>query len=296
MRQVWYTFLPPSPMTVQKLQQQLRTTGRYETPACLRPPVPARAGWLTFFRFHLGVARVTVIGGCKAWLGRYNQEVWAEHSYSILRTAEKLGGRMVCEGFAPRAARSGPVIYVANHMSMLETGLLPSVLTSFSPVAIVLKDSLLRYPFFGAVCRAIGPIVVSRRSARADLQAVLEQGCAKLASGTSVLLFPQGTRSARFQPRRFNSMGVKLAQASGVPLVPIALRTDLVGLGRWIKDLGPVDPSRTVRFEAGPLLAPETPPRVLQQQCLAFIAGRLRAWGVPVEEELLAQEKDVAAE
>lgn len=272
-------------MTVQDLQLQLRSDGRYETPVGRRPAVPARAGCLSFCRFHLGVADVTIRGGCKAWRGRYDQKVWAEHSYSILRAAEKLGGRVTCEGFAPRAARSGPVVYVANHMSMLETGLLPSILTSFSPVAIVLKDSLLRYPFFGAVCQAIGPIVVSRRSARADLQAVLEQGCAKLAAGTSVLLFPQGTRQPVFHPRRFNSMGVKLAQAAGVPLVPIALQTDFVGLGRWVKDLGPVEPSRPVRFEAGPLLAPDTPPRVLQQQCLAFIAGRLQAWGLPVEEE-----------
>ena len=87
-----------------------------------------------------------------------------------------------------------------------------------------------------------------------------------------------------FQPRRFNSMGTKLAQAAGVPLVPIALKTNFVGLGRWIKDLGPIDPTQTVRFSAGPLLSPETSSRVLHQQCLDFITGRFRAWGVPMEE------------
>ena len=272
-------------MTLQEFQLQLRTTGCYETPVRLRPSAPACGGFLASARFHLGVADRAVSGGCKAWRGRYTYTVWAKDSLTILQSVERFGGTVVCEGFAPRAACSGPVVYVANHMSMLETMLLPCLLTSFSPVAIVLKSSLLHYPFFGSLCRAIAPIVVSRHNVRADLQAVLEQGRAKLAAGSSVLLFPQGTRMAVFQPRRFNSMGTKLAQAAGVPLVPIALQTDFVGLGRILRDLGPIDPSRTVRFSAGPLLAPDTPPRVLHQQCLAFIAGRFREWGVPVVEE-----------
>ena len=272
-------------MNLQEFQLQLRTTGGYETPAGVRPSAPARGGFFASARFHLGVAERAVSGGCKAWRGRYNFDVWARDSLTVLQSVERLGGRVVCEGFAPRAACAGPVVYVANHMSMLETMLLPCLLTSFSPVAIVLKVDLLHYPFFGALCRAIAPIVVSRSNVRADLQAVLEQGQAKLAAGASVLLFPQGTRMAEFHPRRFNSMGTKLAQAAGVPLVPIALQTDFVGLGRVIKDLGPIQPARTVRFAAGPLLTPDTPSRVLHQQCLAFITGRFREWGVPVVED-----------
>ena len=271
-------------MTLQEFQQQLRATGGYETPAGLRPPEPGRRGFIPSARFHLGVADRAISGGCRAWRGRYNYTVWARDSFTVLQSVELLGGAVQCEGFAARAAHAGPVVYVANHMSMLETMVLPSLLTAFSPVAIVLKSSLLHYPFFGALCRAIAPIVVSRQNVRADLQAVLEQGRAKLAAGSSVLLFPQGTRMAVFNPKRFNSMGAKLAQAAQVPLVPIALQTDFVGLGRPIKDLGPIDPSRTVRFAAGPLLSPELPSRELHQQCLAFITGRFREWGVPLEE------------
>jgi len=269
-------------MTLQEFQQQLRSDGQYETPAGRN--TASGGGFCASARFHGTVAAQAISGGCKAWFGRYNFDVWAQDSLVVLQAVEQLGGRVVCEGFAPRAAMRGPVVYIANHMSMLETMLLPCVLTPFSPVAIVLKDSLLRYPFFGSLCRTIAPIVVSRTNVRADLQAVVEQGRAKLAAGSSVLLFPQGTRMAVFNPRKFNSMGAKLAHAAGVPLVPIALQTDFVGLGRWIKDLGPIDPSRTVRFAAGPLLTPELPPRELHQQSLAFITGRFREWGVPMVE------------
>ena len=271
-------------MTFQNFQQQLRATGQYETEKDARSSVSARTGFFPSARFHLGVAERAISGGCKAWVGRYNFDVWARDSYTVLQSVEKLGGQVVCEGFAPRAACAKPVVYVANHMSMLETMVMPCLLTSFTPVAIVLKSDLMHYPFFGSLCRVIEPIVVSRTNVRADLQAVLDQGRAKLAAGRSVLLFPQGTRMSVFQPRRFNSMGTKLAQAAGVPLVPIALKTNFVGLGRWIKDLGPIDPTQTVRFSAGPLLSPETSSRVLHQQCLDFITGRFRAWGVPMEE------------
>ena len=277
-------------MTLQEFQRQLRTTGRYETSRGPRPVASGHAGFFAAARFHGAVANRAISGGCKAWAGRYNYTVWAQDSLVVLQTVERLGGTVACEGFAPRAAYDGPVVYVANHMSMLETMLLPCVLTPFSPVAIVLKSSLMHYPFFGALCRAIAPIVVSRHNVRADLQAVLEQGRAKLAAGSSVLLFPQGTRMTVFNPRKFNSMGAKLAHAAGVPLVPIALQTDFVGLGRWVKDLGPIDPSRTVRFAAGPLLMPDLPPRVQHQQCLAFIAGRFQEWGVPLQEEAGAEE------
>jgi len=269
--------------TLQEFHHQLRTTGGYETPLAVRSAAPARRGLIPSARFHLRVADRAITGGCKAWVGQYNFEVWAQDSLLILQTVERLGGAVVCEGFAPRAACSGPVVYVANHMSMLETMLMPCLLTAFSPVAIVLKVDLMHYPFFGSLCRAIQPIVVSRSNVRADLQAVLEQGRAQLAAGRSVLLFPQGTRMSVFQPRRFNSMGAKLAQAAHVPLVPIALKTNFVGLGKWIKDLGPIDPSQTVRFAAGPLLSPETPSRVLHQECLDFITECFRQWGVPVE-------------
>lgn len=258
-------------------------TGRYETPSDARPAVPARAGFLTRCRFHAGIASQVITSARLARRGRYDPAAWAEHSFAVLRLVESFGVTATYEGFAARAALGRPVVYASNHMSTLETALLPSVLTSFSPVAVVLKESLLHYPYFGAVCRAINPIVVSRRHARADLQAVLEQGCAKLAAGTSVLLFPQATRSPVFQAARFNSMAVKLAQAAGAPLVPVAVQTDFARVGRWMKDLGPVDPTRPVRIVCGPILSPDTPARELQRQCIDHIAGCLQAWGLPVE-------------
>jgi 1-acyl-sn-glycerol-3-phosphate acyltransferase len=266
-------------MTVLEFQEQLRTTGCYSTPA------PARQAPLhlaTTWRFHVSVMSQFIISGFHAHIGRFDTAAMARRSFRIMRSAEKLGAVVTFEGFLPRAVYGGPVVYAANHMSMLETMLLPEALSAFTPLAIVLKESLLHYPGLGPALRALKPIVVSRHDARADLKAVLDQGRARLAAGVSVLIFPQSTRMTVFQPTAFNSLATKLAQAAQVPLTPIALRTDFVGLGRWLKDFGAIDVRRPVRFVAGAPIPPTTPPRVMQQQCVAFIATQLAQWGMPV--------------
>jgi 1-acyl-sn-glycerol-3-phosphate acyltransferase len=267
-------------MTVQEFHRRLRETGAYSTPSPPCPPPAPRAGLM--LRYHAGVARDILGGAWDAWRGRFDDAAWARHAYGIQRTVERCGGTVAYEGFAVRAAWQGPVVYAANHMSALETLVLPGALMAFGPVCVVLKESLRRYPVFGASIRRIAPITVTRRHARADLAAVLEQGTQRLAAGRSVVLFPQHTRSARFEAAHFNSLAAKLAQRGRVPLLPVALCTAFAGLGRVLKDFGPVDPRRPVRFAAGPLLPPDLPPREMQAAMLAFLSARLREWGVDV--------------
>ena len=97
-------------------------------------------------------------------------------------------------------------------------------------------------PFFGPVMCSRDPIVVGRTNPREDLAAVLEGGLERLKKGISIIVFPQHTRSREFNPQMFNSIGVKLAKKAGVPIVPLALKTDAWGQGKKIKELGPVTP------------------------------------------------------
>ena len=95
----------------------------------------------------------------------------------------------------------------------------------------MVKESLLKYPFFGPVLGSREPIVVGRSNPREDLVAVLEGGEARLKQGRSVIVFPQSTRSSVFDPAHFNTIGVKLAKRAGVPVIPVALKTDAWGNG-----------------------------------------------------------------
>jgi len=214
--------------------------------------------------------------------GLFNSAGWAQVVFDTWLAAERMGAVITVEGFDGLRDTRGPVVYAANHMSMLETLILPAALLARSPLSIVLKRNLLAYPVFGPPLNRIRPIAVSRRNAREDLRAVLETGKLRLDAGRSVLLFPQATRQRVFDAARFNSMGDKLARAAGVPLVPVALKTDFQGIGRVLKDFGPVDPSRPIRFALGPPLGDTGEKGERHRLCVAFIEERLRAWGMPV--------------
>jgi 1-acyl-sn-glycerol-3-phosphate acyltransferase len=107
----------------------------------------------------------------------------------------------------------------------------------------------------------------------------MEQGRQRLDSGRSVCIFPQSTRRLDFEAAKFSSIGAKLAQRAGRPIVPVALRTDFLGNGLLVKDLGPVHTERPVRFAFGaPVAASDA--RQAHEEVVAFLASRLSAWGV----------------
>lgn len=269
-------------MTVEQIHEVLRRDGCYETPAALRPDQPRRAGFRTTWTFTwCSIGRI-VASARENRRGTFDEAAWARIVYVAWREAERMGAVVTCEGFDSVNAVHGPVVYAANHMSMLETLILPVILLAHSPLSIVLKKSLLRYPVFGPPLARTRPIAVTRKNARDDLATVLREGRARLDDGRSVLLFPQATRRAVFDAAQFNSLGDKLARQAGVPLVPVALQTDFQGIGRVVKDFGRVDPARPVRFAFGPALADGAAKGGRHRQCVAFIEDRLRAWNLPV--------------
>lgn len=93
-----------------------------------------------------------------------------------------------------------------------------------------------------------------------------------------MIVFPQSTRSAEFDPAQFNSIGIKLAKSAGVPVIPLALKTDLIGNGKLCRDLGPVHPENEVRFEFGAPIEIEGNGQAQQQQVIDFISSCFERW------------------
>jgi 1-acyl-sn-glycerol-3-phosphate acyltransferase len=155
---------------------------------------------------------------------------------------------------------------------------LPIVIHPIRRVTFIVKDSLLAYPVFKHVLSARDPIVVGRTNPRQDLKTVLEGGMARLQKGVSVIVFPQTTRTRSFDPKKFNTIGVKLAQRAGVPVVPLAVLTDAWGNGKYLKDFGRIDPSRKVCFAFGKPMRVEGRGAAENQAVKDFIARKLEAW------------------
>jgi len=210
---------------------------------------------------------------------------WAMYSYRVLRVVESVGGNVNISGLENVSDRQGPVVYIGNHMSLAETLILPGIVLAFSRVNFVIKEELRHYPVIGSIFKALGLIAISRKNPREDFKVVLREGHKFISTGGSVIIFPQATRSVEFDVQAFNTLGVKLASRAGVPVVPVAIKTDFHGNGKWIKDMGPLDPSKMLHFKFGAPMAVAGKGREAHQYVVEFISENLKAWGGTVKEK-----------
>ncbi|MFP5404542.1 MAG: lysophospholipid acyltransferase family protein [Gammaproteobacteria bacterium] len=132
-------------------------------------------------------------------------------------TRHVLGIRYVIEGLEHLPAQ--PSIILAKHQSAWET---IAFLCVFPPISPVIKQELLKIPFFGWGFSLLNPIAIDRSAGREALKQIVRQGREKLAQGFWVLVFPEGTRVAPGEKGRYGIGGGWLAAETGAPVVPVA--------------------------------------------------------------------------
>ena len=268
-------------MDVTQFRQTLKTEHGYHTPARRRLLAHYLPGWPPFI-FYARIAMAFLREGLAGRRGTLNNERWLRASLNCLQAVESAGGNLKITGLEGLSAHKGPLVLIANHMSILETVLLPSFTLPFKNVTFIIKDELRRYPVIGWVMQALDFIAVHRKNPREDLKIVLDAGQHRIQQGCSVVVFPQATRSTIFDLKHFNTLGVKLARKSGVPVVPVALKTDFHGSGRWVKEIGPIHPDRPVYFKFGQPIAVVGNGQAAHRSVVEFISQNLSAWGVEV--------------
>ena len=255
--------------------------GQYKT-APLSIPIFARA--FPSLTFYPQLVKIVACGSRQAKHGSYDTSDWCRDSLLTLRALERVGVKVDVTGLENITAFDGPCVFIGNHMSTLETFVLPTLIAPIKDTTFVVKQSLVDYPVFKHIMRARNPITVGRVNARDDFKAVLDGGTARLAAGLSIIIFPQTTRSAVFDAAAFNTIGIKLAKKAGVPIVPIALKTDAWGNGRLLKDYGKIDPSRPVHFAFGAPLTIRDRGTEEHEEIISFITAKLKEWEGPVQE------------
>jgi len=210
--------------------------------------------------------------------GLYDDRRWIESSVTTVRALESVGGRFDLQGLEVVKRLGAPCVFIGNHMSILETFVLPCLIAPHRNVTFVIKESLITYPLFGHVMRSRNPVVVGRENPREDLRSVLEEGQKRLEADISIVIFPQTTRSVEFDAKKFNSLGVKLAKRCNVPVVPFALKTDAWGLGRRLKDFGRICPEKTVHIHFGEPMTVQGSGKEEHSRVVEFIETKLAAW------------------
>jgi 1-acyl-sn-glycerol-3-phosphate acyltransferase len=84
----------------------------------------------------------------------------------------------------------------------------------------IAKKELFRIPLFGQAMHRVGYIPIDRSHGRQALKS-LDEAAKRIASGSSVLIFPEGTRSDDGMLHEFKTGAVMLAIKAGVPIVPL---------------------------------------------------------------------------
>ncbi|MFC1505334.1 lysophospholipid acyltransferase family protein, partial [Thermodesulfobacteriota bacterium] len=186
--------------------------------------------WLTFYSAFLSII---IKASWRVKQNRYNASDWCRSSLRVLKALERIGLRFQITGFEHLEKLDTPCVVIGNHMSTLETVVLPGLIQPIKDVTFIVKNTLLNYPVFSAVLRSRDPIVVDRLNPRQDFKTVMQEGFDRLRRGISIIVFPQTTRYLTPDPSQFNTLGVKLAKRADVPIVPLALLTDAWRNGQY---------------------------------------------------------------
>lgn len=112
-----------------------------------------------------------------------------------------------------------PVVVISNHQSSWETFLM---FVFFMPISAVLKKELIYIPIFGWLLLFTRPICIDRKKRTSALKDLVRQGKNRLEQGTSVLIYPEGTRVPVGEIRPHFSGGAMLAVRAGCDILPVA--------------------------------------------------------------------------
>ena len=255
----------------------------YDTPEHVKGSFLDLLLFRTRASFYLRNFYVFYRSGSACRKGYFPQNRQTGNSYQNILITESCGGKFHLRGLNNIDKVKGPVLFISNHMSLLETAVMHAFMRPRKDFCFVIKEQLFQVPYFGDIMRTLGCIGVGRKNPRDDFRAVIEEGKKTLAGGKSIVIFPQASRSTVFDESHFNTIGVKLAKAAGGPVIPTALKTDFLGNGKLIKDLGPIHRDREIYFEFGePIMKIEGSGKQEQQQIIDFIESRLLSWGCEV--------------
>ncbi len=135
------------------------------------------------------------------------------------RIAFGLAGITVHPQHLERAFEHPCCVFVANHASNLEA---PALFRVLPRISVIMKESLGRIPLLGYTMRMGGFICVNRK-ARDSRKQALAQAVRTLQSGTSMLVFPEGTRNSGRALLPFRPGPFQMAIEAQVPVVPVTV-------------------------------------------------------------------------
>jgi 1-acyl-sn-glycerol-3-phosphate acyltransferase len=229
--------------------------------------------------FYSRVIAIVVSAGYRAKINKYSKEKYTHSSFDTVRALEAVGIPFEISGIEHVKNLQGPCVFIGNHMSTLETFMCSSLILPIRDFTFVVKQALLEFPLFKHIMKFTDAIAVGRQNPREDLTTVLKEGEAKIKNGTSIIIFPQRTRTVNFSAKDFNTIGIKLAIRANAPVVPVAFKTDVWKNGKIFKDFGGIDTHKKAYIRFGEAMNIQGRGKEEHQKIIAFITDNLKNWG-----------------
>jgi 1-acyl-sn-glycerol-3-phosphate acyltransferase len=180
---------------------------------------------------------------------------WAERLFWVLE--HLCGLTFVVEG--RERIPAGAHIVMSNHASAWET---IALFVIFPPHCWVLKRELLWIPFVGWGLKVLQPIAIDRGAGHRAVNQVVDQGRRRLAAGIWIVIFPEGTRVAAGETKKFGVSGALLATSTGHLVVPLSHDA-----GKFWPRRGMVKKAGTIRVVIGePIPSAGKKPRELNEE------------------------------
>ena len=175
--------------------------------------------WIIFGPFLVGTTFILgpLAVGCAALLGPRAASVfgvvWARlNSLATPMLVQTLGRENI--------DKSQSYVIVSNHQSQYDIFVLYGWLGI--DFKWVMKQELRRVPALGVACEKIGHIFIDRSNTEAALRS-LEKAKSKIVNGTSVIFFPEGTRSRDGNLGTFKKGAFRMALDLGIPILPVTI-------------------------------------------------------------------------
>lgn len=112
-------------------------------------------------------------------------------------------------------------LYIGNHRSYFD--ILTTHVTLNCPVGFVAKTEMTRIPFLAQWMQNIGCLFLDRKDNRKALKTIIDGAKMLKEDQVSLYIFPEGTRGQTDDMLPFKKGSFKMAEKSGVPIVPIGI-------------------------------------------------------------------------
>lgn len=165
--------------------------------------------------------------------------LWARSNVKITPSSVSVSGR---EHIDPTQS----YVVVANHQSHFD------IFAIYGWLGIdlrwVMKKELRNIPVFGYACEVMGQVIIDRSNPKAAMQSI-EKAKSQIKGGTSIMFFPEGTRSLDGELLPFKAGAFKFAKDLGLPILPVT-----------ITGSHDILPSKTIRLQPGQMALQIHPP------------------------------------